>query len=134
MKKIKVHSLTGRITSRLMRQAFQAVKRNRGAAGVDKVSIQMFAVNLEENLAALMRELKTGTFKPLPLRRVLIPKGPGSTKLRPLGIPICRSYCTSFQKGWGLSDGGPVPPSALFSFLRPFAATTSDESACASGR
>jgi RNA-directed DNA polymerase len=90
MKKIKVHSLTGRITSRLMRQAFQAVKRNRGAAGVDKVSIHLFAANLEENLAALMRELKTGTFKPLPLRRVLIPKGPGSTKLRPLGIPVVR--------------------------------------------
>ena len=110
MKKIKVHSLTGRITSRLMRQAFQAVKRNRGAAGVDKISIQMFAANLEENLAALMRELKTGTFKPLPLRRVLIPKGPGSTKLRPLGIPICRSYCTSLQRRWGLIEGGPSQP------------------------
>jgi RNA-directed DNA polymerase len=90
MKKIKVHSLTGRITSRLMRQAFQAVKRNRGAAGVDKVSIQMFAANLEENLTALMQELKTGTFRPLPLRRVHIPKGPGTTKLRPLGIPVVR--------------------------------------------
>lgn len=90
MKKIKVHSLTGRIDSRLMRQAFQAVKRNRGAAGVDKVSIQMFAANLEENLTALMRELKTGTFKPLPLRRVHIPKGPGTTKLRPLGIPVVK--------------------------------------------
>jgi group II intron reverse transcriptase/maturase len=90
MKKIKVHSLTGRITARLMRQAFQAVKRNRGAAGVDKVSIHLFAANLEENLAALMRELKTGTFRPLPLRRVHIPKGPGSTKLRPLGIPVVR--------------------------------------------
>jgi len=90
MKKIKVHSLTGRITSRLMRQAFQAVKRNRGAAGVDKVSIQMFAANLEENLTALMQELKAGTFRPLPLRRVHIPKGPGTTKLRPLGIPGVR--------------------------------------------
>lgn len=90
MKKIKVHSLTGRITLPLMRQAFQAVKRNRGAAGVDKVSIQMFAANLEENLTALMRELKTGTFRPLSLRRVHIPKGPGSTKLRPLGIPVVR--------------------------------------------
>jgi group II intron reverse transcriptase/maturase len=90
MKKIKVHSLTGRITDRLMRQAFQAVKRNRGAAGVDKVSIRMFADNLEENLAALKRELKTGTFRPSPLRRVHIPKGPGTTKLRPLGIPVVR--------------------------------------------
>jgi group II intron reverse transcriptase/maturase len=90
MKKIKVHSLTGRITARLMRQAFQAVKRNRGAAGVDKVSIQMFAANLEENLMALLQELKAGTFRPLPLRRVHIPKGPGTTKLRPLGIPVVR--------------------------------------------
>lgn len=90
MKKIKAHSLTGRITPQLMRQAFQAVRRNRGAAGVDKVSIQMFADNLEDNLAALMRELKTGTFRPRPLRRVLIPKGPGTTKLRPLGIPVVR--------------------------------------------
>lgn len=89
-KKIKVHSLTGRITPKLMRQAFRAVKRNRGAAGVDKVSIAMFAANLEENLAALMRDLKTGVFRPLPLRRVYIPKGPGSNKLRPLGIPVVR--------------------------------------------
>jgi group II intron reverse transcriptase/maturase len=90
MKKIKVHSLTGRITPKLMRQAFQAVKRNRGAAGVDKVSIKMFEANLEENLAALMRDLKTGAFRPRPLRRVHIPKGPGTTKLRPLGIPVVR--------------------------------------------
>jgi len=90
MKKIKVHSLTGRITPKLMRQAFLAVKRNRGAAGVDKVSIKMFEANLEENLDALMRDLKGRTFRPLPLRRVYIPKGPGSTKLRPLGIPVVR--------------------------------------------
>jgi len=90
MKKIKVHSLTGRITPELMRQAFQAVKRNRGAAGVDKVSIKMFDANREENLAALMRDLKTGAFRPLPLRRVHISKGPGTKKLRPLGIPVVR--------------------------------------------
>ena len=89
-KKVKVHSLTGRMTPQLLRQAFRAVKRNRGAAGVDKVSIAMFAANLEENLAALMRDLKTGTFRPLPLRRVHIPKGPGSNQLRPLGIPVVR--------------------------------------------
>jgi group II intron reverse transcriptase/maturase len=80
MKKIKAHSLTGRITPKLMGQAFQAVKRNRGAAGVDKVSINMFDANREENLAALMRDLKTGAFRPRPLRRVYIPKGPGSKK------------------------------------------------------
>lgn len=89
-KKVKVHSLTGRITPRLMRQAFQKVKRNRGAAGVDKVSLRMFEANLEENLAALMRDLKTRQFRPRPLRRVYIPKGPNSNKRRPLGIPVVR--------------------------------------------
>lgn len=89
-KKVKVHSLTGRITYDRMSKAFKAVKRNRGAAGVDRVSIKMFEANLEENLTALMRELKNRTFLPLPLRRRHIPKGPGSNKTRPLGIPTVR--------------------------------------------
>jgi group II intron reverse transcriptase/maturase len=90
-KKIKVHSLTGRIDERLMRQAFKAVKRNRGAAGIDKVSIAMFEENLEANLAALQRDLKTrGKFVPKPLRRVWIPKDAQGKKLRPLGIPAVR--------------------------------------------
>jgi group II intron reverse transcriptase/maturase len=90
MRKIKVHSLTGRITPKLMQQAFKAVKQNRGAAGVDKVSVQMFDANREENLAALMKELKSGTFQPRPLRRVHISKGPGTKKTRPLGIPVVK--------------------------------------------
>lgn len=89
MAKIKVHSLTGRITPELMHHAFRKVRRNRGAAGIDKTSITMFEANLEQNLLALMRDLKTrGAFQPLPLRRVHIPKGPGQT--RPLGIPAVR--------------------------------------------
>src|SRR5271166_4715967 len=87
--KIKAHSLTGRITLDLMHRSFRNVKRNRGAAGIDKVSITMFEANLEQNLLALMRDLKTrDAFQPLPLRRVHIPKGPGQT--RPLGIPAVR--------------------------------------------
>lgn len=42
----------------LLLAAFKAVKRNRGAAGIDKVSIGMFEGNLDENLQALLRELK----------------------------------------------------------------------------
>ena len=89
-KKIKVHSLTGRITPELMKVAFKSVKKNRGAAGVDKVSVQMFEANLEQNLEALMRDLKQGDFQASPLRRVYIPKGPRSQKMRPLGIPVVR--------------------------------------------
>jgi len=86
--KPKAHSLTGRITQPLLRMAFKAVKRNRGAAGIDKVSIQMFEVNLVENFLALERELKDGSFVPFPLRRKFILKEPG--KFRPLGIPAVR--------------------------------------------
>lgn len=82
---VKAHSLTGRITSGLMLDSFKAVKRNRGAAGIDKVSIRMFEADLEQNLLALMRELKGGSFQPRPLRRVFIPKN--EKEFRPLGIP-----------------------------------------------
>ncbi len=88
--KIKVHSLTGRITSKLVYEAWRAVRRNRGAAGIDKVSIQMFEANLDQNLDRLMRELKQRTFEPLPARRVYIPKDAKRTKFRPLGIPAVR--------------------------------------------
>jgi RNA-directed DNA polymerase len=86
--KIKIHSLTGRITEDLMLKAFKAVKKNRGAAGVDKMTISMYEKNLTDNLLSLMRELKKGTFQPAPLKRVHIPKGDGKT--RPLGIPTIK--------------------------------------------
>jgi RNA-directed DNA polymerase len=86
--KIKAHSLTGRITAPLMLAAFKAVKRNRGAAGIDRVSISMFEANLTENLSALERDLKDGSFQPFPLRRHFLEKGDG--KFRPLGIPAVR--------------------------------------------
>lgn len=50
------------------------MKRNHGAAGIDKVSIDMFEANLEENLQALMRDLQQASFEPKPPRRVYIPK------------------------------------------------------------
>ena len=90
--KQKHHSLTGRITLPLLVQAFKAVKRNRGAAGIDKVSIKMFEANLAENLQSLERDLKDGSFEPKPLRRHYVPKD--RKQLRPLGIPMVSSYCT----------------------------------------
>lgn len=86
--KIKAHSLTGRITLPLLHAAFKAVKRNRGAAGIDRVSLKQFEANLVENLQALERGLKDGSFQPLPLRRHYLLKEPG--KFRPLGIPAVR--------------------------------------------
>ena len=74
---LRAHSLTGRITLDTLHKAFKAVKRNHGAAGLDKQSIKMCDTNLEENLLALMRDMKSGTSHPIPLRRGYMPKGPG---------------------------------------------------------
>jgi group II intron reverse transcriptase/maturase len=97
-KRFKVHSLTGRIDKTRMLRAFKAVKRNRGAAGVDGVTVEMFEANLESNptkrrglfrLMSLMYDLKhRGAYHAQPVRRVYIPKGNG--KQRPLGIPTVR--------------------------------------------
>jgi RNA-directed DNA polymerase len=74
-----------------MEEAFKAVKRNRGAAGIDKMSIDIFAEHSQIYLENLMRDLKNRCYQPKPLKRVYIPKGKG--KQRPLGIPTvtCRT-------------------------------------------
>ena len=66
--------------------AFAAVKANQGAAGVDHVSTEDYAANLETNLARLSENLRTGSYRPQAIRRHYIPK-PGSQEKRPLGIP-----------------------------------------------
>jgi hypothetical protein len=50
LKKRKEHSLTGRITSELMHKSWKAVKKNRGAAGIDRVSIELYVQDLDTNL------------------------------------------------------------------------------------
>ena len=88
-KKFKVHSLTGRIDMTLLLRAWKNVKRNRGVAGCDGISIQIFGKNLIPNLNALMADLrKRGQYFSKPLKRVYVPKDNG--KLRPLGIPTVR--------------------------------------------
>ena len=84
----KAHSLTGRITSPLLWAAFKAVRRNRGAAGIDKVSIKMFEGQPRRKPPRPGTRLKNGSFEPLPLRRKFLDKGGG--KFRPLGIPAVR--------------------------------------------
>jgi len=69
-----------------LQAAFAAVQTNDGAAGVDHVSIEDYAANLETNLARLSEDLRTGTYRPQAIRRHYIPK-PGSQEKRPLGIP-----------------------------------------------
>ncbi len=69
--------------------AFQQVARNRGAAGVDHVTVDEFDRRIPENLRQLSDALKNDTFRPQAIRRVNIPK-PGTHETRPLGIPTVR--------------------------------------------
>jgi RNA-directed DNA polymerase len=69
--------------------AWQAVRKNGGSAGSDHQSIEKFEQNLAGNIASLEEELRTGTYRPRPIRRVYIDK-PGSREKRPLGIPTVR--------------------------------------------
>jgi RNA-directed DNA polymerase len=69
-----------------LRSAFREVAKNRGVAGVDRVTIEMFADRLDENVEVLREALRSGTYEPQAVRRTWIPK-PGSTERRPLGIP-----------------------------------------------
>jgi hypothetical protein len=55
---IKAHSLTGRINLFSLQDSFRCVRRNRGAAGIDRVSIQLYQSQLLQNLEALERRLK----------------------------------------------------------------------------
>ncbi len=68
--------------------AWQKVARNRGAAGVDGQSIERFAAQSERYLRELHDDLKSGSYRPSPVKRVEIPKADGKT--RPLGIPTVK--------------------------------------------
>ena len=76
-----------------LRSAFTAVWQNRGSAGVDGQTVGQFDAHAEAELARLHEQLRRGTYRPHPARRVWIPK-PGSKEQRPLGIPTVSSYCT----------------------------------------
>ena len=68
----------------LLRGCFQRLRKD-AAAGIDNVTKEMYAENLDTNLVELLERLHKMAYIPQPVRRVYIPK-PGSDKLRPLGI------------------------------------------------
>src|SRR5215212_3752495 len=73
----------------ILRHAYDLARANRGAPGVDGVTFAMIeAAGREEWLAAIRKDLVAKTYRPQPVRRVMIPK-PGGGE-RPLGIPMIR--------------------------------------------
>lgn len=74
---------------RTLRVAWDRVKRNRGAAGVDRQSVAAFAAHAERYLGELSVALRTGGYRPQPVKRVWIEK-PDRREQRPLGIPTVK--------------------------------------------
>ena len=84
----KWHSLIDKVYRlETLELGWAQVEKNAGAAGVDRLSVKRFAQGRDHYLAELAQALRDGSYRPLPVRRVYIPKG---TKQRPLGIPAVK--------------------------------------------
>ena len=68
-------------------EAAFARTRKSGATGIDGQTAAEYSSDLPGNLQSLLNRAQSGTYRAPPVRRVHIPKGPGSTETRPLGIP-----------------------------------------------
>src|SRR5271165_3123686 len=73
------------IEKRRVYEAYQAVKSNKGAAGVDGQTIDQFEADLKGNLYKIWNRMSSGTYFPPPVRAVSIPKKSGGERI--LGVP-----------------------------------------------
>jgi len=88
-RKFKWHSLIDKVYALPnLQKAWDRVRSNRGAAGADRMTVKRFAEQAGERVLAMHDDLRNKTYRPQPVRRVVIPKSGGGS--RPLGIPTVR--------------------------------------------
>ena len=87
----RFHALFDKVyRSDVLDRAWEQVRRNRGAAGIDRITlVDVEEYGIDRLLGELAADLKERRYRPLPARRVFIPK-PGSSEQRPLSIPTVR--------------------------------------------
>lgn len=73
------------ITKVMVWEAYRKVKSNQGSAGVDEISLKIFDKNLSKNLYKIWNRMSSGSYFPMPVKEVIIPKSNGGE--RRLGIP-----------------------------------------------
>jgi len=73
------------ISKHIVKEAYQRVKANKGAAGVDKESLEEFEANLKNNLYKIWNRMSSGSYFPPPIKAVEIPKKDGGKRI--LGVP-----------------------------------------------
>ena len=79
-----------------LRRAWQQIRKNAGAAGIDKMTVEEFERREDDLLELIHEKLKRGIYRFKPARRVLIPKE-GSSKKRKLGIPVVMDRIVSLS-------------------------------------
>jgi len=97
----KFTSLAHLLDEEYLRDCYQSLNRNK-AVGIDSVSWQEYGAKLDENLTQLVSRLKRKKYKPLPARRVYIPKNDKET--RPLGIPALENKIVERGITWILES------------------------------
>lgn len=79
-------SIEGLAEESVLAAAFESVRRNGEAAGVDGVSVDAFAASFDSELKRVQSELLTGSYRPQAVRAFELPKPAGGTRI--LGIPV----------------------------------------------
>jgi group II intron reverse transcriptase/maturase len=85
-KRLKFTSLIHHINEENLVRCYQELKRNR-ASGIDNITVEEYGKNLKENISNLLRNLKTKSYKPQPVKRVYIPKPSKRDEKCGLGLP-----------------------------------------------
>ncbi len=109
-----------------LNQAYEQVKKNKGAGGIDGMTVDELLPWLQENRDELLQSLQGGTYRPQPVRRVEIPKDNG--KIRNLGIPtvvdrmiqqaICQVLSPIFEEQFSDNSFGFRPKRSAHDALR----------------
>jgi RNA-directed DNA polymerase len=86
-----------------LQMAWQQVRANAGAAGIDRMTVEEFEQREQPLLELIQHKLKSGSYRFQPARRVLIPK-PGTTKQRKLGIPVVMDRIVGTSMHYALEE------------------------------
>jgi RNA-directed DNA polymerase len=98
------------IAKRVVWEAYRHVKANRGAAGIDGESMEMFEVNLKDNLYRVWNRMSSGSYLPPAIRLVEIPKKSGGVRV--LGIATVSANYPGSQRVFGMGGSSTSFPPA----------------------